>query len=741
MPGFLGKKNGTENRGVNSPGGLSRLFSKGRNRHKAEMLDSFETSGLGWFWSTDADGKLTYLSENAIRQIGRKSEEIIGCDFSDLCEPDEGDESDDGRKPRPIAFLLRSRNSISKLTVRITDAEEPVWWQIAGKPQFDAKGRFCGYRGSAKDHTEAREREREASRLAQYDPLTGLSNRLRIKSRLTAKLSSYRNTKRSCSLIMLGLDRFKHVNDTLGHQAGDELLKQVAKRLSRLVDDKGEVARLGSDEFLVILPDMDDRGELADLANQIIQMLSQPYSVNGMRAIVGVSVGIASAPYDGVDTDEIIKAADLALNAAKDVRASYRFYSSELKDGVKRRRQIEEDLRDALVHGQLQMHYQPIVDAETKKLKCLEALMRWEHPERGMVSPALFIPVAEDIGLIKQMGEWALEEACRQALEWPQELRVAVNVSAIQFMDEDFPQKVERALLNTGIAPRRVELEITESVFMGDQTQAQRTFAELKALGVRLALDDFGTGYSSLSYLRNAPFDKIKIDQSFVRGSTDADNNNSAIIASIVSLAAALKMETVAEGVETKDELELVTKLGASSLQGRLFSFAITHEELMERIAGGDLTYEAQGPDRYRADRRTEYRRIGLVHDDHRYSVVLRNLSKTGALIEGLMDVPVGTDVVLDLGGGQLAVATVRRSMGISQGVEFETPLISDGAEGLCTRHRVSPYQIEAAGRPLASLPDDPYAVLRGNGDDATMQIKPRAFRQVAGIASSARAA
>ncbi|WFL76824.1 EAL domain-containing protein [Altererythrobacter arenosus] len=693
------------------------------------MLESFESAGLGWFWSTDAKGRITYLSTSCIEEMEWNRDGVFGHPLSDLVIPDEGDVEIDGkREVRPLSFLLGSRNAISQLIVQVAGSDPEIWWELAGNPHFDRRGEFVGYRGSARDVTARISSERQAARLTRFDPLTKLPNRNRLRTMLGQVLTKYRNAKRSCSLIVVGLDRFKHINDTLGHKAGDELLEQVAARLLRIFKGHGEVARLGSDEFAIMLPDIDDRGELGEFGNRIIQLISQPYSINGSRAIIGTSVGFATAPYDGVDTDELLKAADLALSDAKaHGRGRYRFYSTELADGVKRRRQIEEDLRDAIASKQLVLHYQPIVDASTHDLKCLEALMRWEHPERGMISPGVFIPIAEDIGLIKQMGDWALEHACVQAVEWPGELRVAVNVSAIQFMDEGFPQVVERALRQSGLKPDRLELEITESVFMGDHSQTQRKFRELKALGVRLALDDFGTGYSSLSYLRHAPFDKIKIDQSFVRGATEADNNNSAIISSIISLAAALNMETVAEGVETQDELKLVTEKGASHLQGRIFSFAISHEELLKRIANHEFTYEPCGPDRYRADRRTEYRRIGLVHDDHRYSVVLRNLSKTGALVEGLLDVPVGVDVVLDLGGGQLAVATVRRSHGISQGLEFETPLISDGADGLCTRHRVSPYQIEAAGRPLRALSSDPYAMLM-----AGQQVeRPKAFREV----------
>ena len=678
---------------------------------RVELLDSFEAAGLGWFWATDAQGRLIYLSRNAALKLGWNDGEAIGKPLGDLFMTEQDD--DPNRTERPLAFLLSARNSISQLNVRLAVAGQEVWWEIAGKPQFDEAQRFTGYRGSAKDITRSRESQRDAERLAQYDSLTGLSNRHRMTKRLSATLAAYRNSKRSCALLMLDLDRFKQVNDTLGHPAGDELLKQVAARLGRIVGDKGEIGRLGGDEFQIMLPDIDDRGALGELGQRLIQMISQPYSINGARAIIGTSVGIAIAPYDGLDTEELVKATDLALYAAKGGgRGQYRFYSSDLQDGAKHRRQVEEDLRDAITNSELSMHYQPLICAKTHTVQACEALMRWEHPERGSISPGVFIPVAEEIGIIKEMGDWALREVCRQAKEWPVDLRVAVNVSAIQFSHDDFAHVVKNALHYSGLSPDRLELEITESVFLGDADRSQRMFAELKDLGVRLALDDFGTGYSSLSYLRTAPFDKIKIDQSFVRGATEEGNNNAAILSAITGLAAALKMDTVAEGVEAEDELALVTERGATLIQGYIFSRAISHEELLERLEQGKLKYEPRGPAKYRADRKRVFRRIGLIHEDSRYRVVMRNLSKTGAMIEGLLDVPQGTDIVLDLGGGQLAVATVRRSKGSMQGVEFETQLISDGADGLCTRHRVSPYQIEAAGRPLAALTQDAYSMM-----------------------------
>ena len=697
---------------------------------RVQLLDTFEQAGLGWFWATDAAGRIIYLTPSAAERIGCEVPQVTGRPLTELLATDSGE--DDEREQRPLAFLLSARNSISELPVKVSaspDQREPLFWEIAGKPHYDASGEFAGYRGSAKDITATREKQISATRLAQYDSLTGLANRHRVETRLDRMLTAYRNAKRACAFMMLDLDRFKQVNDTLGHPAGDELLKQVAARLSKVVEERGEIGRLGGDEFTVMLPDMDDRGALGELGERIIQMISQPYSINGSRAIIGTSIGVAVAPYDGLDAEEIVKSADLALYAAKGAgRGQYRFYHSDLKDGAKHRRQLEEDLRDALVKNEIAMHYQPIVDAKTRKVACFEALMRWHHPDRGNIPPGEFIPVAEDINMIKPLGEFALEQVCRDAAGWPVELGVAVNVSAIQFAHDDFAETVERILKATGLQAHRLVLEITESVFLGDTGRAQSMFETLKKLGVKLALDDFGTGYSSLSYLRNAPFDKIKIDQSFVRGATETGNNNAAILSAIVSLAQALDMETVAEGVETHDELDLVTGRGASHIQGFIFSRALDNASVSQRLESGALEYEPRGPEKYRADRRTVFRRIGLIHEDHRYRVVMRNLSKTGAMIEGLAEVPIGTECVLDLGGGQLAVATVRRSYATAQGLEFETPLISDGADGLCTRHRVSPYEIEAAGRPLSALPQDAYAMLFGDGSSRS---GPKKFVEV----------
>ena len=695
---------------------------------RLRLLNEFEEAELGWFWATDPQGNLTYLSASAMRNLGFAKGDVIGKPLSELFASDTFNE-EEGESQRPLPFLLRAQNTIANLTVKVAHEDRELWWELSGKPQFEEDRQFVGYRGSAKDISARRQGERDTARMAKYDALTGLANRHWMEGRLSSILTAYKASKKSCALVMLDLDRFKQVNDTLGHPAGDELLKQVAQRLERLVGELGTIGRLGGDEFQIILPDIEDRGRLGDLSQRIIQMISQPYSINGSRAIIGTSVGVAIAPYDGIEAAELVKAADLALYAAKGGgRGQYRFYSSDLQDGARRSRRIEEDLRDALAADELEMHYQPLVDPGTNKVRSFEALVRWNHEEIGWISPAEFIPIAEESNQIIELGAWVMRRACRDAASWPGELCVAVNVSAIQFGNAELPVMVKDALISSGLEPSRLEIELTESVFIGDPQATRDMFAELKQLGLKLALDDFGTGYSSLGYLRDAPFDKIKIDQSFVRGACDEDSNNAALITAIVSLADALGMVTVAEGVEAQDELALIGDLGVTLVQGWIFSKALAQDDVLAKLQNGELEFRPVGPARSRAERKAMYRKVGVIHEDHRYEVVMRNLSRSGARIEGLLGVPEGTDLVLDLGQGQMVVAKVRRSHDAEQGLEFETKLISDGADGLCTRHRISPYALAAAGMPLAALPEGDYPLTQAmlgqpKGRPAFMQV------------------
>lgn len=669
---------------------------------QALLLQNVEGSGRGWFWETDAAGCITYLSEPLCKLFGRPMNELIGSSFAELFEKVETAD----HHQRTLPFILTKQSKFNDLPLQAANSVgEEIWWAVSGTPYFQASGKFAGFRGSGTDITQGRRTSNDASRQASYDSLTGLLNRFQMSKLLEITLSAFKTQKRTCSIMLIDLDRFKQVNDTLGHPAGDALLKQVADRLVKVVGDREKISRLGGDEFQIILQDVEDRGMLGEMAGRIISSLSHPYMIDGSRCVIGASVGIAVYPFDGQTNEDLVRNADLALYAAKGSgRGRFRFYSYELLRAAEERRILEEDLRDALAKNEISLAYQPVVDVKTNVVTGFEALIRWDHPERGPISPALFIPIAEEANLIGDLGEWALYAACVAAAGWPGNMRVAVNVSPIQFANSVLPQIVENALVKSGLPAERLELEITEGVFLEESTNTDKMFAALKKVGVRLALDDFGTGYSSLSYLRTAPFDKIKIDQSFVRTATEPGSRNGAIIAAIVALAQALNMETTAEGIESLDQLELIQNLNVSHVQGYVYSKAVPNQILLEHCCSGDWVITPSGPTVTRSDRYSLYRKITAIHENHCYNLVLRNLSASGALIEGLVKVPLGTKFVLDFGEGQLAVSTVVRSVGHQQGLQFEERLVNDGNGGLCTSRRISPYMMAAAGMPGTNL-------------------------------------
>jgi diguanylate cyclase (GGDEF)-like protein/PAS domain S-box-containing protein len=698
--GLLGRLGARD--GEAAPAALPKTSS----RDALLLIQNFEESGRGWFWSTDADGRVTYLSESVCQKLGTTLADLGGKHFLDLfCKP-EGDED----RQRTLPWVLMRQSKFEDMKLQAAEVEDEIWWSVSGSPYFGEKGEFGGFRGSGADITVQHRAAKDNDRLATYDALTGLLNRHRMGKILESTLAAFQNQRRACAVMLLDLDRFKQVNDTLGHPAGDALLKQVAERLIKVVGDREKIGRLGGDEFQIILQDEDDRGALGDMADRIIKSLSHPYSIDGSRCIIGASVGIAVSPFDGKSSEELVRNADLALYAAKGGgRGRFRFYSSDLLQAAEDRRVLEEDLRDALPQGQIWLAYQPVVNAKTNVVTGFEALIRWNHPERGPISPALFIPIAEEANLIGELGEWALRKACEDAATWPGKMKVAVNVSPVQFANDLLPKLVKEALTGSGLAPERLELEITEGVFLQDSADTDDMFKRLKEVGVRLALDDFGTGYSSLGYLKTAPFDKIKIDQSFVRGATEPGSRNGAIISAIVALAEALSMETTAEGIESLDQLDLIRNLHVSHVQGYVYSQPVANEVLLEKCDVGDWEITPTGPAVQRSDRLSMYRKIGAIHEDHYYKIVLRNLSTTGALIEGIVDVPLGTKFVLDFGDGQLALCKVVRSTGSQQGVEFGERLVNDGNGGLCTPRRISPYMMAAAGMPLANLPPGYY--------------------------------
>lgn len=674
------------------------------------MLDELEKSGLGWFWASDEAGKLTYISAAIAERINVPLAELLGQSLASLFVAAETE-----RRAKSLSLMLGAHKAFSGFAVRAAPRPDGPVLRLAGQPVFSASGRFAGFRGTGADITEEYYREEETARLARFDSLTGLSNRHRMAHHIENTLTAFKAARRNCAVMMLDLDRFKHVNDTLGHAAGDELLKQVAQRLTRAIDRECEIGRLGGDEFQVMLPDIDDRGELGEMAAKIIAMLRQPYSLEEGRCVIGASVGIAIAPHDGVTREEIVRAADLALYAAKNGgRGQYRFFSGELENETIFRRRLEQHLGDALREEQLFLRYQPIVDAATQTVQAVEAHVAWNHTERGIIDEEEFAQIVEGSSLIGDVGMWAIGEACRRAADWPDSVRIAVNVPVALFMSETFVEQVSEALSETGLAPGRLELEISEAVFFGDTNIVDRTLASLFKLGVRMTLDEFGSGYSSLAYLRRAPFDSIKIDEKLLAEVERHDSRELGLVRAIVALAGALEMDTIANGIESVTLLAMLSECGVRYLQGPIFSEPVDQDMIEQEMIGGTWKIEPGSNRSRRAKRRTVFRKIQVIHDNYAYEVTLRNLSRTGALIQGLADVPKGTQFVVDLGGGQLAVATVMRSSGDTQGLEFEQSLVDDGSGGLCTRNRVSPYALASAGAPLAALAPGSYQGMVG---------------------------
>jgi len=652
-----------------------RLANEARERVAAraeDILRSFEETGQGWFWETDRRGQINYISPSAASVLGKTADRLAGQPLIAIIDPAVAG----AEARRTLSFHLSARSGFQDIEVRAaTPGEEERWWSLTGRPVYDSFKNFCGFRGHGTDLTEQRRSEQQVTRLAHYDSLTGLANRLQMSEALGQILNAPREVDRACAVLMLDLDRFKQVNDTLGHPVGDALLKQVAQRLERTIGSAGRCGRLGGDEFQIILPGNQDRDRLAQLAREIIQSLSQPYALDGNNVIIGVSIGVALAPEDAVTSDALIRNVDLALYAAKDAgRGVHRFYAADLHSAAEERAALEQDLREALASGDLHLFYQPAVLAANERIVGFEALMRWHHSRRGWISPEKFIAIAEDAGLIDQLGQWALRTACADMATWPDTIHCAVNVSPLQFSNPELPTIVANALAHSGIAPGRLELEITESVFLNDSQGTEAMFKALKRVGVRLALDDFGTGYSSLGYLKKAPFDRIKIDQSFVRGATEHGSRNGAIISSITSLAQALNMDSTAEGVETLDELELIRLLGCSHVQGYIYHQPLTPDRARELVAG-DRVAQASGPQSPRGPRQVMLRRVTIVHGRNRITANIRNISEGGAMIEGLWNMSAGSTIQIEFSRDKIISAQVRWSRENRVGVEFPVPL------------------------------------------------------------------
>ena len=426
-----------------------------------------------------------------------------------------------------------------------------------------------GWVATHEDITERRRDEARIAYLAHHDVLTDLPNRALLHERMEKAIAGMRDGGRRMAILMLDLDRFKEVNDTLGHPIGDALLKSVTARLRACVREGDTIARLGGDEFAILQRVSDPLTESMTLAKRIQEELAAPFDIHGHNVVIGTSIGIVIAPENGSTSDELMKNADLALYRAKsEGRGTHRFFEPEMDQRMQMRRNLERDLRGALPNGEFALHYQPLINTERNQICGFEALLRWTHPERGKVAPVDFIPLAEETGLIVPIGEWVLRQACKDAATWPDDLTVAVNVSVAQFRSRNLVEFVIQTLASAGLDPQRLELEITETVMLQDEQDAFEILTRLHSIGVRIALDDFGTGYSSLSNLRKFPFDKIKIDRTFLNDLSVANVDAVAVVRSIAQLGASLGMSTTAEGVETKDQMEQVRAEGCTEMQG-----------------------------------------------------------------------------------------------------------------------------------------------------------------------------
>ncbi|HVM21777.1 MAG TPA: EAL domain-containing protein [Sphingomicrobium sp.] len=539
------------------------------------LLQEYEQRGVGWLWQIDSENRVTYISSRMSALLGRPAGQLLGHSLPALL----GGSAELGR-------VLLEKQPFNALEMELKTPRGPRWISIAGDPIVDTAGRFEGYRGVGSDITEIRHTQERLTHLANVDVLSGLPNRGRVRQLLGEALRGATSGNVPCAIMFLDLDGFKPVNDTFGHPKGDAVLRAVAKRLVDEVGNEGTVGRMGGDEFAVVIEDAQSRRKVEKLAERIIAAIAEPYIIDQTEIRIGVSVGCAFGPIDGATVDDLILKADLALYQAKDAgRGCARYFSSELQSEQEDRVRLEADLRSAVASKQFHLVYQPLINARTQKLVGFEALIRWNHPKRGLVPPNVFIPVAEETGLMVAIGDWVINEACKAAASWPEPITVALNISPKQIVMPALPNTVSECLARYKLPGNRIELEVTEGVFLGDNGSTLDVLKRLRQLGVGIALDDFGTGYSSIGYLNKAVFHKLKIDGSFVR-EAGSRPENVAIIQSIVQLAKSFRMSVTAEGVETAEDFERMRDLGCDMIQGYLFGKPLAYERANQMVLG-----------------------------------------------------------------------------------------------------------------------------------------------------------
>jgi diguanylate cyclase (GGDEF)-like protein len=539
-------------------------WSRGCLTREKERLDKAINNMSMGLLLFDSSQKLVVCNRRYIDMYGLSPDVVKpGCSFREIIEHRKATGSFAGDVDQFVGHVL---DETVRRNVMVVDTADGRSIQIVNEPLADG-----GWVATHEDITERRRTEERVTHLAHYDALTDLPNRALFHEKLKSEMA-FATPERQLAVVYIDIDEFKSVNDSLGHMIGDELLKAVASRLKQCVRPSDFVARLGGDEFAIIQTGVETAEDGISFVHRVLEAIRTPIECMGHLLSADASIGIALAPEHGVEIDQILKNADLAMYAAKAAgRRTYRFFQPEMDAEVKNRRQLEVDLRQAIAKDELEVYYQPCLGLQDDRITGCEALVRWRHPKRGMISPAEFIPIAEETGLINQIGEWVLSTACAEAATWPENTRIAVNVSPVQFKSGTLALKIMSSLAASGLPAARLELEITEAVLIRDDDVALAILHQLRAIGIRIALDDFGTGYSSLSYLQRFPFDKIKIDRAFVKDIAEAGGSPT-IVQAVVNIAAAQNMTTTAEGVETEAQQHLLRKLGCSEMQGFLFS-------------------------------------------------------------------------------------------------------------------------------------------------------------------------
>jgi len=542
------------------------------------LLREHEDSGYEWLWETGPEGDIRNVSKKFSNATGLSSEKLLKRNIATLTMSDcpKKDTSPENYK-HDIGKYYSQKKPFRDAIVSYRHPDgELRWWKLSGRPiieHMDKKTKtFAGYRGVGIDITDAKTSEEKIAYLALYDSLTNLPNRASFKEKIETSIAKTVAGRSRMALFVLDLDKFKHINDTLGHPAGDELLILVAKRLASNCKEALIVARLGGDEFSVLFDNVPTNEAAGIYAAQLLACFKDPFVIAGRKMGINCSIGVAIAPTHGDNAGDLIKNADLALYRAKvDSSSSFNIFEAEMDLQVRERRRLGQELQTAIVNNELYLLYQPLLSTATDTIIGYEALVRWQNPRCGTVNPEFFIPIAEENGTIVDIGKWVIRQACAEAASWNNSRRVSVNLSPLQFVGIQLETVVEMALGDSGLMPSRLELEITENSLMVNKDATLRTLQNLRQLGISIALDDFGTGYSSLSYLMSYPFDKIKIDRSFL-SDDDKFGNNATLIRTIIGLAKSLDMRTTAEGVETIGQLEFLRREGCDEIQGFLIS-------------------------------------------------------------------------------------------------------------------------------------------------------------------------